>query len=449
MRHLRIIFALCCLIGLVALSACGESASSTAGRVPQGDTGPQLAATLVASPTPGQSSTHPWGVASPGAGQGAGSNLPVGALPSSFPHYFSFGVLNAPHTASALDEMRSENGTAFAFRYEVLSGTIDAQAVLQYMQESAWHKYTPAFIFDRLAASQIDDATFMRGYYTSWETLLRQVKIYGKPVVVMVEPTLWEELERASNGNDATQVAASVLASGYPDAQYPDTAQGLAQTLLHMRDLYARNAVLALPVSSAVGDADVATDQRPDLDVTTMAQDETHFLKSVGLSGNPAGVSTWDVLAGDLGGQDAANHGTWWDSYDRTFPNFVRYLSFIGQISQQTQRRVVLWQVPEGNQYYTTMNNTPGHYQDNRVAYILTHVPLLVDTGVVAVLFGPKDSDGTAITNVSHDGVVNSLPVNSYECNRCNTHISHYADDDGGFLRIFIGIYMAHPALLS
>lgn len=445
MRHLRVFFVLSCLIGLVALSACGESAS-TVGRVPQGDTGPQLAATLTTSSTPALGSIYPE-KASPGASPGAGGSVQVGTLPASFPHYFSFGVLNAPQTASALDEMRSENGTAFAFRYEVLSGTLNAQAVLRYMQESNQHRYIPAFIFDQLSPSQINNATFMRSYYAGWEMLLHQVKAYGKPVLVMVEPALWEALEQASNGNDASQVAASVRSSGYTAAQYPDTAQGLAWTLLHMRDLYASNAVLALPVSSAVGDADIATDQSPDLDVASMARDETRFLESIGLSGNPSGVSTWNVLAGDLDGQDAANHGTWWDLYDRTFPNFARYLSFIGQICRQTQRRVVLWQVPEGNQYFTTMNNTPGHYQDNRAAYILDRVPQLIDAGVVTVLFGSKDSSGTEITN-DGDGVVNAAPVVSYECNRCNTHISHYADDDGGFLRLFIGIYMAHPAAL-
>jgi hypothetical protein len=447
MRHLRMLFVFSCLIGLVTLSACGESAS-TAGRVPQGDTGPQLAIALTVSPTPGVGSLHSE-AAFPGASSGTGGSMYVGALPASFPHYFSFGVQSAPQAVSSLDEMRSENGTAFAFRYEVLSGTLNAQAVLQYMQESNQHSYIPAFIFDQLSPSQINNAAFMQGYYAGWETLLRQVKTYGKPVLVIVEPALWEALEQASNGNDASHVAASVRSSGYAAAQYPDTAQGLAWTMLHMRDLYARNAVLALPISSAVGDADVTTDQNPDLDVASLARDEAHFLESIGLSGNPSGVSTWNVLAGDLGGQDAANHGTWWDFYDRTFPNFARYLNFLGQICQQTQQRAILWQVPEGNQYYATMNNTPGHYQDNRAAYILDHVPQLIDAGVVSVLFGPKDSSDTAITNARGDGIINSPPVVSYECNRCNIHISHYADDDGGFLRIFIGIYMAHPAPLS
>lgn len=37
----------------------------------------------------------------------------------------------------------------------------------------------------------------------------------------------------------------------------------------------------------------------------------------------------------------------------------------------------------------------------------------------------------------------------SYECNRCNNHVSIYPDDDGGYLRIFVGLYMRRPLALS
>ena len=46
----------------------------------------------------------------------------------------------------------------------------------------------------------------------------------------------------------------------------------------------------------------------------------------------------------------------------------------------------VVWQVPEGNQYYDTEDDTWGHYQDNRSEYLLAHVDELVQAGVV-VLF--------------------------------------------------------------
>src|SRR5690242_1825690 len=35
-----------------------------------------------------------------------------GSIPAAFPHYFSFGVMSPPATASSLDDMRTRNGAA-------------------------------------------------------------------------------------------------------------------------------------------------------------------------------------------------------------------------------------------------------------------------------------------------------------------------------------------------
>ena len=107
-----------------------------------------------------------------------------------------------------------------------------------------------------------------------------------------------------------------------------------------------------------------------------------------------------------------------------------------------------MWQVPMGNQYFDTMNNSPGHYQDNRAEYILGNVSSFASAGIIAVLFGPGNG-GTMNIDAMHDGVTNPAPIASYECNFCNTHVSSYPDDDGGFLRLFVGQYMRHPLAIS
>jgi hypothetical protein len=246
-------------------------------------------------------------------------------------------------------------------------------------------------------------------------------------------------------------VPASVASSGFADAAgFPNTAQGFAWALLHMRDKYARNAILSLHASTwAVGN-DIATSTSPDLNVAAMARSEARFLGSAGLMGNPAGVSSFDLISSDVADFDSAQPGgrSWWDRYNKTFPNFARYLTFIGDISQFTRRRIVMWQVPMGNQYFESMNDRSGHYQDNRAQYILNHVPSFAAAGIIAVLFGPGNG-GTMNIDAMHDGVTNSAPIVSYECNRCNTHVSIYPDDDGGYLRIFVGLYMRHPVPIS
>jgi hypothetical protein len=120
----------------------------------------------------------------------------------------------------------------------------------------------------------------------------------------------------------------------------------------------------------------------------------------------------------------------------------------MGLLSKDTQRRVVMWQVPIGNQYFDTMNNSPGHYQDNRAEYILGNVASFAAVGILGVLFGPGNG-GTMNIDHMHDGVTNPAPISTYECNYCNTHVSAYPDDGGGYLRVTIGAYMQHPFALS
>ena len=72
---------------------------------------------------PRQLST-PGATATPGQGN---PNPPSGqrGVPSAFPHYFSFGAMNPPGSASQLDDMRSRNGAAFSFRYQYLTGGVN------------------------------------------------------------------------------------------------------------------------------------------------------------------------------------------------------------------------------------------------------------------------------------------------------------------------------------
>ena len=406
-----------------------------------------------------------------------------GPIPAAFPHFFSFGVMNPPATASALDDMRSKNGATFTFRYQYLTGGANTgrgwetwqqptgQFATYYMQESDQHGYVPTFVFyeicltngphpsDYCGGHNVDQdtgnlasATAMKAYFGNWVLMLQKIRAFGKPVLVIVEPDLWGFLQNAAHGTgNAASVPASVSNSGFADAAgFPNTAQGFAWALLHMRDRYAPNAMLTLHASTWASGNDIATSTDAGLDVAGMARQEATFLNSAGLVGNPAGVSTWDLVSSDVADFDSAqpNGRSWWDRYNRTFPNFARYLTFIGDISQQTHRRIVMWQVPMGNQYFDTMNNSPGHYQDNRAEYILGNVASFATAGVIAVLFGPGNG-GTMNIDAMRDGVTNPAPINSYECNACNNHASSYPDDDGGFLRIFVGMYMQHPVAIS
>jgi hypothetical protein len=397
-------------------------------------------------------------------------------LPHGMPTHFAFGIMNSPGDTALLNGMRTHNGTAWDFRYQYLAGGVNtgkgwetwnsptgAFATL-YMQESADNGYLPSLIYYELRQSNgpcsncddgaadranLKDPAVMAAYYGNWRLLMQRIGQFGKQVLVIVEPDLWGFLQQSVvfGSNGAASVPASVASSGDTDAAgLDDTAQGFAQALLHMRDRYAPNAILTLHVSLWSTDEDLGSSTDASLDVQGITNSTAQFLLTAGLVGNPKGISTWDVLSNDVSDRDSAQGAAWWDRTNQTFPNFARYLSYISTVSRLTQRRVVLWQVPEGNQYFDTMNDSPHHTQDNRPEYILGHLPDFAHAGIVAVLFGPGQG-GTSIDDAANDGITNPHPINSFECDHCNVHLSPYPDDDGGYLRLFVGAYFRGGSL--
>src|SRR5260370_7039501 len=87
------------------------------------------------------------------------------------------------------------------------------------------------------------------------------------------------------------------------------------------------------------------------------------------------------------------------------------------------------------------MDNTDGHYQEDRAEYFLAHPNQLSAAGIVAVLFGKANAGQTNYWDEKGDGITNPAPVSSWQCSLCNNHASTVADDDGGFLRMAVGAY--------
>jgi hypothetical protein len=405
--------------------------------------------------------------------------LPAGrepfALSPALPRHFSFGVHNALGSVGHLNAMRDQNGTAWDFRYQYLSGGVNTghdwttwtsqpgQFARAYLQESWQNGYIPVFVYYELLQSEgscgrcdeskrdlsnLTDPRLMGAYFENWTLLMQQIGNYGRPAVVIVEPDLWGYIEQAAvpRGNTAAAIAASVARSGNAEvAGLPDTAQGFAWALLRIRDRYAPSALLALHSSPFGTGVDVASSGDPLLDATAVGRREAQFLNTAGLVGNPPGLSSFDLLSSDVANQDSGQSGIWWDRQNVAFPNFTRYLEFVAAVSSGTGRRVVMWQVPIGNQYFRSLDNGPGHTQDNRAEYVLQHVRDFAEAGLIGVLFG-SGSGGTEGGDVMRDGVNNPEPIRTFQCDLCNSHVSKYPDDDGGYLRTFVGAYYAAGA---
>jgi hypothetical protein len=290
--------------------------------------------------------------------------------------------------------------------------------------------------------AHLNSPAVMAAYFANWRLLMRTLGATGQRALVIVEPDLWGYLEQsASLSGAATDVPAAVAAAGDVDAQgLPNTAQGFAWALLRMRARYAPKVLLAVHVSDWGTATDIGSNTDALLDVPALARATARFYAGLGLHGNPADIPPFDLISNDVADHDSAQGSPWWDRTNSVYPNFARYLAYIGQVVQGLGTRAIVWQVPEGNQFFATMNNSAHHFQDNRAEYILGHIADFARAGVVAVLFGPGN-DGTNVDDVAHDGTVNFPPITDYECDRCNTHRSTYPDDDGGYLRLFVGAY--------
>jgi hypothetical protein len=373
------------------------------------------------------------------------------------------------------------SGVPWRYRYAYLAGGVNTPNpwptwnspagayATNYMNSSSANGYIPVFSYYNLLQSlpstganesdrdynNLNNAATMNQYYADFKLLMQLAGAFGKPVVVQVEPDFWGYMQHRAGGGDASTVSASVAGSGFPEAAgLPNTVQGFAYGLLKLRDLYGPNAILAIHASMWASGVDVASDTNPSVNAAAVADSTAAFLNSAGTASNPFG-STWDLVFNDVDDHDAgwweqqgadnAYFTHWWDPNNIAFPNFTRYLQWVAELKSRTARPQVVWQVPVGNQYFLTMNNTCGHYQDNVAAYFIGHASDLYAAGLIAVLFGAGNSCQSTYTDATGDGVTNNGGAPTTDllggCNACNTHASVWSDDDGGFLRLFVGQY--------
>lgn len=415
---------------------------------------------------------------------------PAAAQAAGLPTHFGVGLIAHPDGDEMFGWM-PQSGVPWDYAAQYLAGGVDTGAgwetwspngtfASNYAQSAAERGAVPVLVYYELFQStgscgrcdenrkdltNLNDPSLMQKYYANFSLLMQRLGGFGRTAIVNVEPDfVGGYAVQAANqgracfgfcsrqGNDPSLLNAAVASTGVPDvAGYPNTYSGYLQSLAHLRDLYAPNVLLGLEVSPWATGVDVGSSGDPNIDATTLGQQVGSFL---------AQAAPHDVLFNDPLDRDAGqyrvqfNQNRWWDRDNLAFPNFRRWEQYLQAAAQaDSSRPILLWQVPVGNQYFQTENNTPGHFQDNRAEYIFGHIDELVAVGIVGAIFGSGNAGNTTYSDASHDGVSNPPSFCTHDGSStgtiCNDHPSSLPDDDGGFLRLSAQQYYANPVPLS
>jgi hypothetical protein len=258
----------------------------------------------------------------------------------------------------------------------------------RYVQDSWAHGVLPVLTYYMLLQSKpgggdeahadlanLRNAQTMTAYWMDVRLLFRRVA-GTKAVVVHVEPDLWGYLEQAGE---------TALGSSF------------ARRWIALRDELAPNVVLAYHMSGWGTRHDIVYEDPPDAIVRAYAAQSAAFYRSL--------HAKFDLSFEDFSDRDAGfyekiqgNPNTWFAPAD-----FHRHLLFGATFVKLTGVRLAAWQIPLGNM---TLDDTPGHYRDNRVEWLLgpngrAHLHAYANAGYVGFLFG-GGADGT--TSATTDG---------------------------------------------
>jgi hypothetical protein len=412
-------------------------------------------------------------------------------VPAGLPSHFGIGLAGSPDSSGIYGWMPSSS-IPWDYSYQYLSGGVNTgagwetwnasgQFALNYAQGADSHHYIPVFSYYEMLQSSgscnscgesqrdltnLNTASVMQSYFANFTLLMQRLSAqsyggitgFGKTAIVHIEPDLSGYAEQAvlnngscfglctGTGNNPALLKAAVASSGNADvAAFPNTYLGFNLALLHLRDLYAPNVLLAFHVSNWSAGTDISSNTSSSINATTLGQEAGTFAALSGITGLPVGVKGYDLIFNDVLDRDAAyykyvygNPNAFWDRLNVTFPNFTRWETYVHAINGTTGLPMIVWQVPEGNQYFDTENNTNNHYQDNRAEYFFGHIGELANTGIIGVLFG-AGAGGPTVEYDGGDGITNPASfcttdgISSGQI--CNNHVSTVSDDDGGYIR--------------
>ena len=309
----------------------------------------------------------------------------------------------------------SYDGT-FAYNFFIKTNSDGFIPSVQYYQivgEGPWPNDESKFI------AKLQNNSTMTSYFKDFIIFMKQVKNYGKAVMILMEADGFAYCQIQSNNNG--NLYAAIADTGIPELQgLPNTVYGFGLALLKIRKaIGATNGYLGIHVSGWASSKDLfyfsVTDPlQPEIDKIY------NFLLPFGLTKNNVVGEEFDFLVTDPLDRDSdfyrvtQNQMRWWNASDAASINstsFNRHIEYLKLFNQKSSKKWILWQIPVGNSNSKNVPNSNKNvagegYKDNRAEYFfgdnglgLCHCRKYAEAGVYALLFGRGEGQQSNFVN--------------------------------------------------
>jgi hypothetical protein len=332
---------------------------------------------------------------------------PGGDIPPALPQRIGWGS-NAWDEHPG-DDWQVNSGVAWDYVYQYITHGWESWGgnFVEHFVQQAWEKdFVPMVVVYMLIgvppdcgeggpcyAQKLQNVFIVSAYLASLERAAQEAA-GSEAVIFNLEPDFYGYMQQLSNADDRLPGILPDDPASIPVALnkggYANNLAGFGRYVVDMIHATAPNALVAPMASTWATGSDPQSVTAPQ--AMQMAQRVAAFI-------NAMGGAQADLLVVEWSDRDAGSGlRPWWDDADQETPRPTRAILWENTLSQATQKRLFLWQVPVGN---LSLDNTCGHYQDNRAAYAFTHPRDLFDAGVIGVLFG---GGAECMTQVWTDG---------------------------------------------
>ena len=382
-------------------------------------------------------------------------SVDASSVPLGLPRHVGFGTEgDISHSANYINETE--------YQYQYLAGDIfsngwqtwnspNGDFARRFLEQIGSSGRIPVFTYYNIvpakkrnqdpAFTNLADAEVMNKYFEDWKRLLQICRNYGKKVIIHVEPDLLGYLQMFQN--DPTKGTIKVSESNFGEVKaFSNDAKGFSQAIVSMRNTYAPNVLLGWHASQWATGYDVIKGKH---NPEQAAIETAAYYRSLN--------ARFDLIFSEFSDRDAGYDeivnkklNTTWSTEGNTsngnLSDYERFRRFLKKLNRLTDQKIILWQIPIGNTLSATCNNSAGHYKDNKAEYFLQpvaersnvdRIKQYGEAGVIAFLFGRGAHDCTSFMDTKGDGT---------------TGLNETADDDGGYLRKYIGTYYKQGAVV-